>query len=103
VAGSLAATWLIYLAFFGVVDRPTQTFTPDGASVQSGPCNLVVFRVAGAIIFVWLALALVTAIRIGRNDAPRFEDLSAAEQTRRREAGELLKHPKGQGVQSAGD
>ena len=95
MAGSSAVTWLIYLAFFGMVDRPAQTSTAHGASVQSGPHNLVVFRVAGAIIFIWPALALVTAIRIGRNDATRFEDLPAAEQTRRREAGELLKHPKG--------
>jgi hypothetical protein len=94
VAGSLVTAWLIHMTFFGVVDRPPQAPSPTGVPVRSGPENPLGVRITGAVIFVWLALSVVAAIRLGRNNAMRFRDLSPADQTRRHEAGELLKQPR---------
>ena len=95
VAGGILVAYVTFLYFWGGLGAKTDTqrgpvYVHD-AHVEPGAYRIA--AVAGGLLLVFVVLGLWAAVSVLRRRGPRFKDLSAAEQARRREAGRLLRQP----------
>jgi hypothetical protein len=92
VAAVALVGYVVVLFAWGSTSHPTSQVGPryvDGRSSTGGFTPLLV--VGGGLIFLAVVMLLFTIVTLLQARGPRFEDLSSAEQERRREAGRLLK------------
>jgi hypothetical protein len=73
--------------------RSSETRDDDGVSTLAVAGGALAFIVVAAAMVVLAVMAVAGMMRLGRERGPKFRELSASEQQRRREAAELLRDP----------